>query len=369
MKLRKNAERVMVITRSPIREIENPTFGGPRLIKELIRELKNRGDKVFVISLHECNSLGANLLKIQKKGTKKHKKALLKNERIKWFFSLFWFLLAEFFSRYDLRLASCLVERIKKINPDIIIYNGPVGASVVSKISKKLNIRFILCEHNVDYYFYTEKIGFLAKPLIFLYKMIELSACRNSDEILVFNPKDKERLVKDGIPSSKIIIWRFNIKPKKYSKEKFLKDIPVTQKSLIENKPVVCFLGADYTLNIIAVNYILKIAKELPDVLFLVVGSVGERFKNRRDIPKNVVFTGYVKDVKPYLAIADVFLNLKFTSDTGIEAKMLDYLEYGKPIISTRIGAYGFEHYKNIYIVDTLKEIKEKIKTLANRRS
>lgn len=361
--------RIMIIIRSVAREIENPTFGGPRLVKELKKELENKGDKVFVISLHECNSLGANLLKVRKKGTKRLEMTTsLKKEGIRWIFSLFLSLLAEFFSRYDLKLTSFLVEKIKEINPDIIIYNGSVGAFVVSKISKKLNIPFILCEHNVDYYFYAEKTGFLAKPFISLYKIIELSAYRNSDGILVFNPKDKERLVKDGIPSSKIIIWKFNIKPKKYDKKKFLKDIPVTIRNLVENKPVVCFLGADYTPNIIAVNYILKIAKDLPDVLFLVVGSVGERFKNRRGVPRNVMFTGYVKDVKPYLAIADIFLNLKFTSDTGIEAKMFDYLEYGKPIISTRIGAYGFEHCKNIYIVNDISEIERKIKELLRAR-
>ena len=107
--------------------------------------------------------------------------------------------------------------------------------------------------------------------------------------------------------------------------------------------------------NIIAVKYILKISEKLPkDIVFLIIGSVVEAFKGAK-VSSNVIFTGYVEEVKSYLIITNVLLNLKFTSNTEIEAKMFDYLSCGKPVISTRIGAVGFEHFPNIIIVDNLR--------------
>ncbi|MCQ6254490.1 glycosyltransferase family 4 protein [Methanocaldococcus sp.] len=354
-------KHVIIVTRSPPDEIEHPTFGGSRLVRKLREELEENGSKCSVLSLHDVPSISLYFLRIQKK--KYSRRKFLKMEKIQWFLSLLISLIGDFLARFDVLLYLRLSQKLKRINPDIVIYNGSFGAFPVFLISKKLNSMFVLSEHNVDYYFYLEKLNSkISKPFISLLKFIELSTAKNADLVLCFNEKDKQRLIHDGVPSNKILVWKFNIP--QITKYKDFSQLPRKIRNIIKGKPVVCFLGADYSVNVLAVEHLIEIAKSLPHVIFLIVGSVGEKFKHKNNLPPNVIITGYVESIEPYLAVADIFVNPKITSDTGIEVKMFDYLKYGKPIISTEIGARGFEHYKNVIVVRDLIEMKERIEEL-----
>jgi len=353
-------KRILIITRESRDEIKNPTFGGPRLVKELYKQLTTKGFKVSVLSVFDLGALSAHLLRIRGKDASRSRTSFPDVAKLRWFLNLLYSLIVEMLSYIDTKLQKEIRKRIDERTPDIILYNGPIGAFAFLNIARKRSIPFVLCEHNVDYYFYEDKLGH--NPLINVYKAIELSVCKAADLVICFNPYDRERLAKDGVSSEKIIVWKFNAQAERScDKENILSRIPLAIRSRIENKFVVGFLGANYTLNIIAVKYILKISEKLPkDIVFLIIGSVAEAFKGVK-VSSNVIFTGYVEDVKPYLAITNVLLNLKFTSDTGIEAKMFDYLSCGKLIISTRIGAVGFEHFPNIIIVDNLKDAVREI--------
>lgn len=358
--LDKKRAHILIITRESYEEIRNPTFGGSRLINELIKELKSDGKKISIFSLHELDSISSRFLIIKKGRSFQHRYTkLLKNEKLRWFLSLLVSLVGNFFSFVDLNLGSNFEKKIKRIKPDIIMYNGTTGAFTFFRVSKKFNIPFIICEHNVDFYFFSEKLGRFMFPFIFLYKTIEVSTCKKVDGVICFNENDKNILVNEGVSKNNILVWKFKILPQKYDR-KTLEGILPAVKKIVGRKLVVCFLGADYTPNVIAVKHIIQIARYFPNVIFLIVGSVGEKFKGMK-IPRNVIVTGYVKDVEPYLALSDIFLNLKLTSDTGIEAKMFDYLKYNKPIISTKIGAYGFEDCTNVVIVNTIKEMMNEI--------
>lgn len=359
-------KHVAIITRESTKEILFPSFGGSRLIHELKKELERKKNKVSILSLHNLISISSRFLIIEKRQSSKLKKKLLKNEKLRWLFSLLKSLVGEFSSYVDLSLSSKIKREINRVKPDVVIYNGSIGAFVFSKISKEFNIPFVICEHNVDYYFFTEKLGAFALPLVFLYKAIEVSICKKADRVICFNENDKSRLINEGVPALKILVWKFQFHPEKYDKEKAFDSIPFAVKRILGERPIICFLGADYTPNVIAVQYILKIAQCLPNLNFLIVGSVGEKFKGAKT-PPNVIFTGYVKDIEPYLIVSDIFLNLKLTSDTGIEAKMFDYLKYNKPIISTSIGARGFEHYKNVIIANTIKDVINEIQKLVKK--
>lgn len=355
-------KRVLIITKVPQDEIKSPTFGGSRLVKELYKQIVMKGFQVYLSSVFDLNTLSARLLRI--KGEKTSRlgiRLFLKIDRLRWFLSLLNSLVAEIASRIDVKLQKEIEMKMNEIKPDVILYNGSIGAFAFLRVAKRRNIPFIVLEHNVDYYFYKDKLG-CYHPLISIYKVIELTACKAADLIICFNPYDRERLAKDGVSSEKIIVWKFNVRAEKgCDKEKVLNSIPSDIRRYVENNFVVGFLGSNYTPNIVAVKYILKIAEKLPkDIVFLIMGSVAEVFKGTKT-PSNVIFTGYIKNVKPYLAVTDVFLNLKFTSDTGIEAKMFDYLSCGKPIISTRIGAVGFEHSPNVIIVNNLRDAVREI--------
>ncbi|MEM3442378.1 MAG: glycosyltransferase family 4 protein [Candidatus Bathyarchaeia archaeon] len=129
--------------------------------------------------------------------------------------------------------------------------------------------------------------------------------------------------------------------------------IPAQLKCKLEGKFVVGFVGAHFEPNIVSVENIIKTAKKVDeDVVFLVLGRVCDAFRNRHDIPENVILKGFVQDLDSYLSLCDAFINPKTICDTGVEVKMFDYLKFDKPIIATRIGARGFEKFKNVVICD-----------------
>jgi len=358
--------RILIVVRESRKEINEPTFGGSRLVRELVAQFIMMGFKVSILSMFDLRAPVARLLAIKGKdiGSVARLRKFLRNDKARWILVLLYSLVVEVLSYIDVKLRKEIEKIYDQVKPDIILYNGPIGAFIFLNIARRKGIPFILCEHNVDFYFYQDKIGM--NPLVNAYKLIELLVCKFADLVICFNPWDKLRLVKNGIRSEKIFLWKFISMPRRRvcDKREALNKIPEYIQEHIKDKFVVGFVGAYYSPNILAVKYILKIAEKLPNVIFLVIGSVGEAFKGSK-IPSNVIITGYVKHVEPYIAVADVLLNLKFTSATGVEAKMFDYLRFNKPIISTKIGAMGFEHIPNIIIIDNLNEIIKKIEELA----
>jgi len=101
------------------------------------------------------------------------------------------------------------------------------------------------------------------------------------------------------------------------------------------------FMGSWHQPNIEAVEKIFKIAQQLPQIQFLIIGSVCLYFKDK-PAPRNVGFMGVVDDgTKDYIfSIADIALN-PMLSGSGTNLKMLDYMAAGIPVISTRVGARG----------------------------
>jgi glycosyltransferase involved in cell wall biosynthesis len=125
------------------------------------------------------------------------------------------------------------------------------------------------------------------------------------------------------------------------------------------------FLGSWHSPNLEAVHHIFKLAEELPDVNFLVVGSVGLAFRNEKR-PANVGFMGAVDEETKDTAfeLADVALNA-VTFGSGTNLKMLEYFAAGVPVISTPIGArgLGIENGKHCVVVE-LEKFPEAIANL-----
>jgi glycosyltransferase involved in cell wall biosynthesis len=192
-----------------------------------------------------------------------------------------------------------------------------------------------------------------------------MSNLRKADLILCASPSDQKVLSEEGLNSSRLRVWM----PELIIGHNTKKTINKYLMDLKKNYFLVCFVGSNFEPNIIAVENIVKIARELSSsVLFLVIGDVDSAFKYRTDIPKNVIFTGFVENLDDYLAFCDAFINPKTTSDTGVETKMFDYIKFGKPIVSTPMGAKGFEKHKQVIIVRNLREIIHILKRLAGNK-
>lgn len=109
----------------------------------------------------------------------------------------------------------------------------------------------------------------------------------------------------------------------------------------LEGGIVALFMGSWHIPNIEAAYSILRYAVTLPNVIFIIMGSVCGALKDQK-IPVNVKLMGIVDDEvrAVLLGTAGIALN-PMTSGSGSNLKMLDYFAAGIPVISTEFGARG----------------------------
>lgn len=118
------------------------------------------------------------------------------------------------------------------------------------------------------------------------------------------------------------------------------------QPSADEPEPsTVVFTGAiNYRPNTDAVAYFLRevmpqLLRLKPSARFVIVGQGAPDWLVRMS-SDNVVFTGAVRDVRPYLAGASVVV-APLRAGSGTRLKILEALAMGKPVVTTTIGCEG----------------------------
>ena len=122
------------------------------------------------------------------------------------------------------------------------------------------------------------------------------------------------------------------------------------------------FVGSWHQPNIEAVERILEMADARPDVMFLIMGSVGLYFKDKVR-KRNLGFLGVVDDAEKdfILGMVDVALN-PMISGSGINLKLLDYMAAGIPVITTPFGVRGLNIPPGLV---TLSEISDFARVLS----
>ncbi|MCL0104448.1 glycosyltransferase family 4 protein, partial [Dehalococcoidia bacterium] len=206
------------------------------------------------------------------------------------------------------------------------------------------NKPIILNGQNIEYDFIKQTAkGALSLKLQNIVWEKERFAVNNADIVFMVSNSDKNRIHElYGIPKSKIHVIPNGanipnriptINKKEHLKEKYG----------FKGKRIVIFIGSRFPPNVEAVNNILtmaNISKHLENTLFLIVGRVGEEFEYaNRD---TIVVTGLVDEIKDYIEMADIAIN-PMMSGSGTNVKMLEYMAYGLPIITTSVGARGLE--------------------------
>jgi glycosyltransferase involved in cell wall biosynthesis len=135
--------------------------------------------------------------------------------------------------------------------------------------------------------------------------------------------------------------------------------------------PIIIFFGKMTTPpNIEAVMYfyhdIFPILKEkITDLHFYIVGeSPPDRIK-RLSTDRDIIVTGYVDDIRKYVAKADVVI-CPMIIGGGIKNKILEAMSMGRAVVSTSLGAEGVDvtNGENILISDSPVEFAESIDNL-----
>ncbi|MEM7346184.1 MAG: glycosyltransferase [Chloroflexota bacterium] len=109
------------------------------------------------------------------------------------------------------------------------------------------------------------------------------------------------------------------------------------------------------------------IQAQRPDTTFAVVGQRPHpRLDSLRDIP-GITITGYVDDVRPYIAGATVYI-APLRVGGGTRLKLLEAMAMGKVIVATTVGAEGYPvvNHQEMILADHPEQFTKEVIALLN---
>ena len=95
------------------------------------------------------------------------------------------------------------------------------------------------------------------------------------------------------------------------------------------------------------------VRERVPEARLLIAGKGSERLASFKDAPPGVTFTGFVDDLDGLYAMSRV-VACPLTAGGGTRLKLVEAASYGRPMVSTRVGAEGldFEADREIVLRD-----------------
>jgi glycosyltransferase involved in cell wall biosynthesis len=275
------------------------------------------------------------------------------------------------YRNYSLSFKREVIKR--KDNYDLILVDHYVMFQYVPQDFKG---RVILHEHNAEYVIwerlsknkdYPFYIRLAARVESERIKNYEKRICNLSDKVLCVGPNDIENLAKLNIDRNKFELIMsvgddelLNLPDLKFEK---------TEKALL-------FIGTlTWEANIDGLCWFInncwkQLKVEFPNLKFYIVGkNPNERLINLVKNERDIVLTGFVKNLDEYYSKSRVFISpLRFGS--GVEIKNINAMYRGIPIVTTSVGAEGLEVKDMIHMAinDSVDGFIEKIKILLTRK-
>jgi len=274
------------------------------------------------------------------------------------------------FSKYHDRKIYKVIEKLIKEKKIEVVFLDHLHMAYYGKSLKEkyCNLKIILREHNVEYIFWQrifKEERNVFKKIIFCWQWLKIKRYERKimkyfDKYLMISAVDEGKL-KEIAPDVNCTIFPTPV------------DVEGYQLFSKESKPVpysLIYLGNfSWLPNLNGVLWFLKevwpkIIKTFPQVQFFIVGkNPPEELKKYSS--KNIIITGYVDDIKPWVDKAEVFIVPLF-SGGGIRIKILEALAMGKVIITTSIGSEGIEveNGKHVIIADDKDSFAQGIEKL-----
>lgn len=267
------------------------------------------------------------------------------------------------FSKSD-EMQNKLNELLEINTYDIIQMEFPIMANF------KLNSDAIkiLDEHNIEYDNFYGMFKYAKTPIRKLHyyrefkktKEEEINICKKMDSINVVSKRDNNILDKEIPDIPKFII------PNGV-------DVKYFKPSRIDPEPnSLVFTGMmGYVPNNDGIQYFLdeifpEIVKEVPEVKIYIVGNKPSK-KLLQRASKNIIVTGYVFDVRPYIWRSNVYV-VPLRMGGGTRLKVLEALSMKMPVITTSVGCEGIEvkNGESVLIEDHPKIFAKKTIELLN---
>ncbi len=259
-------------------------------------------------------------------------------------------------------MAQQLQAMLNQTDFDVIHFDTislAVYKDVVGDIPKVLN------HHNIESHLLQRRTLVEQNPLKRFYfslegkklEQFETRTCPQFDMNFTVSELDKDRLL-EFAPGTKADVIANGV------------DIEYFSPQAVETKPgsVIMVSGMNWYPNRDAVLYMYeeiwpKLCEVYPDISWVVVGaSPPKQLLDLAEQDKRVTVTGFVDDVRPYLAEAEIYL-CPMRDGGGTRLKILDALSMGKPIVSTTMGVEGIAvtPEKNVLTADTPDEFVKQI--------
>lgn len=231
------------------------------------------------------------------------------------------------------------------------------------------NIPKVLDEHNVEFFlikrYLKEQRNSIKKMLIFFLQYLKLERYESAiaqkfDHCLAVSDTDKKNL-ESIAPNAMVSIISNGV------------DIDFYEPQHTKAQPdTLVFTGAmDWFPNEDAMLYFFEkiwplIKRDIKNVRFYIVGrNPSNKVLNLPRQETGIVVTGYVDDVRPYIARSSVYI-VPLRIGGGSRLKILEAMAMGQAIVCTSIGCEGLEvtDDENILIADEPKEFAKKVVAL-----
>jgi len=265
------------------------------------------------------------------------------------------------------------VEEIVKIKNISIIFVDHLHMAFYGKLIKERfpGIKLILREHNTEYVFWKrifKEEKNIIKKFIFWWQSLKMLNYEREitnifDRCFMISPIDQLNL-KKVTPNTKTEVIPTAIDTQNYKLPQVVGIIPYSM----------LYIGSfSWLPNLQGLLWFLRevwseVKETFPKAKLFIVGkNLPKEISEYQD--NDVIVTGYVKDVKSWIAKAEIFLVPLF-SGGGIRIKILEAMAMGKPIVSTSLGAEGIDvkNMKNIIISDNKENFVKSIKLLFDNK-
>lgn len=269
--------------------------------------------------------------------------------------------------RYSKNMAELVNVKIKKGEYDILHFHTPGMLPYGLKNQKIPKIAFIADAVSLYYqrnFSYEKRFGKKIAYLIEFLKMkrYERRIYRKFERCVVVSEVDRI-ILQQNCPGAKI-----RVVPNGVDTEYF------NPTSGEEEFPSLLFSGnMDFPPNVHAVlwfvNKVLPKVREIfPDIKFYIVGRNPSSEIDHLRYDKNIIVTGFVKDIRSYFDQATIYV-CPMVSGTGIKNKLLEAMAMEKPIVASSLSIQGIpdaEDKNCLLTANTVSEFSDRITNLLN---
>lgn len=244
--------------------------------------------------------------------------------------------------------------RNEAVKSDVIIFSHPWMYPLLKTEVSFRNKTIIYDSQNCEALLRKQILGDteFSQCIVNMVKFTEKELCEGADLILACSEEDKDNFIRIyGIPQKKIELFPNGADIDEIKPVTDAKKIACKERIGISTKTAI-FMGSDYPPNVEAGRYIVDtLARQCPNVTFLIVGSVGNQLKIENK--SNIIITGFVNDdeKKRWLAAADIAIN-PMIQGSGTNIKMFDFMAAGLPTVTTPVGARGIFCDESFFVAE-----------------